>query len=244
LNSTPQVISTSYGDDEQTVPLDYATSVCNLFAQLGARGSSILFSSGDDGVGSGSCVTNNGSNTVVFQPNFPASCPFVTTVGATGGISPEFASGFSSGGFSNYFGQPRYQSTAVAAYLEAIGDANSNLFNASGRAYPDVAAQGENFQIVVGGEVEGVEGTSCSSPTFAGIIALLNDFRISIGKSSLGFLNPLIYAKLNAGLNDITLGNNPACGTDGFFALTGWDPITGWGTPDFGKLQAIVADLP
>ena len=56
------------------VPLDYATNVCNLFAQLGARGSSIMFSSGDDGVGGGNCVTNDGKNTKRFQPNFPASC--------------------------------------------------------------------------------------------------------------------------------------------------------------------------
>lgn len=47
----PQVISTSYDDDEQTVPLSYATSVCNGFAQLGARGISVLFASGDGGVG-------------------------------------------------------------------------------------------------------------------------------------------------------------------------------------------------
>jgi tripeptidyl-peptidase I len=47
----PQVISTSYDGDEQTVPLSYATSVCNGFAQLGARGISVLFASGDGGVG-------------------------------------------------------------------------------------------------------------------------------------------------------------------------------------------------
>ena len=62
------------------MPIDYATEVCNLFAQLGARGSSIMFSSGDDGVGEGNCLTNDGTNTKRFQPNFPASCPFVTTV--------------------------------------------------------------------------------------------------------------------------------------------------------------------
>lgn len=243
-DSLPQTFSTSYGDDEQTVPLDFATSVCNLFAQLGARGSSVLFSSGDDGVGSGTCATNNGSNTVVFQPNFPASCPYVTTVGATTGISPEVAADFSAGGFSNYFGQPSYQTTAVEGFLTALGATDGGLFNVSGRAYPDVSAQGENFEIVVGGERELVDGTSCSSPTFAGVVALLNDFRISIGKSPLGFLNPLIYTNLTAGLNDITSGDNPGCGTNGFSARAGWDPVTGLGTPDFGKLQAIVADLP
>lgn len=75
LNSTPQVISTSYGDDEQTVPLSYATSVCNGFAQLGARGVTLLFSSGDNGVGAkADCFTNDGKNTSSFLPAFPAGC--------------------------------------------------------------------------------------------------------------------------------------------------------------------------
>ena len=75
----PQTISTSYGDDEQTVPRDYATSVCNMFAQLGAMGVSILFGSGDGGVGGaglvkGSCFSNDGMNRTEFLPTFPASC--------------------------------------------------------------------------------------------------------------------------------------------------------------------------
>lgn len=106
-SSIPQTFTTSYGDDEQTVPFDYATQVCNLFAQLGARGASIMFSSGDDGVGAGDCRNNDGTRTVRFQPNFPASCPFVTTVGGTIRVNPEVAVSFSGGGFSNYFARPR-----------------------------------------------------------------------------------------------------------------------------------------
>jgi tripeptidyl-peptidase-1 len=71
----PQVISTSYGDDEQTVPYSFAISVCNGFAQLGARGISVIFASGDNGVGPGKdCFTNDGKNTTTFLPSFPASC--------------------------------------------------------------------------------------------------------------------------------------------------------------------------
>jgi tripeptidyl-peptidase I len=70
----PQVISTSYGDDEQTVPRDYARSVCGLFALLGLRGVNVLFASGDFGVGVGSCQTNDGTNRTQFLPMFPASC--------------------------------------------------------------------------------------------------------------------------------------------------------------------------
>ncbi|TBU30571.1 subtilisin-like protein [Dichomitus squalens] len=239
-DTIPQTFTTSYGDDEQTVPLDYATSVCNLFAQLGARGSSILFSSGDDGVGGGDCLSNDGTNTTKFLPNFPASCPFVTTVGGTIRINPEVAVSFSGGGFSNYFARPDYQSTAVSTFLTKLGSTNKGLFNTTGRAYPDVAAQGENFQVVIGGRVESVAGTSASSPTFAAVISLLNDFRLSQGKSPLGFLNPLIYSTGVPGFNDITSGTNPGCGTNGFTAGAGWDPVTGLGTPDFGKLQALI----
>jgi tripeptidyl-peptidase-1 len=70
----PQVISTSYGDDEQTVPIAYAKRVCNSFAQLGARGVSLLFASGDGGAGdiagndAEACVSNDGKNTLKYVP--------------------------------------------------------------------------------------------------------------------------------------------------------------------------------
>lgn len=124
LNKTdgiPQTITTSYGDDEQTVPNDYANKVCTSFAQLGTRGVSLLFSSGDSGVGGGDCKTNDGKNTVQFQPAFPASCPYVTTVGGTVKVSPETAVDFSGGGFSNYFATPSYQSNATSAFVSALG---------------------------------------------------------------------------------------------------------------------------
>lgn len=82
------------GDDEQDVPEAYAKRVCAGFAQLGARGISVLFSSGDHGVGvDGYCFSNakGKTNQRVFLPVFPASCPWVTSVGATKGFSPEVA---------------------------------------------------------------------------------------------------------------------------------------------------------
>ncbi|KIK61996.1 hypothetical protein GYMLUDRAFT_42425 [Collybiopsis luxurians FD-317 M1] len=240
-NELPSTFSTSYGDDEQSVPADFATEVCNGFATLGARGATLMFSSGDAGVGGGNCETNDGTNRVQFQPAFPASCPFVTAVGGTTGISPEVAvTDFpSGGGFSNLFARPSYQATAVSTFLTANGNKNAGLFNTTGRAYPDVAAQGQRFQVVVNGAVESVDGTSCSSPTFAGVIALLNDFKLAKDKTTLGFLNPLLYANPSA-LNDVTSGTNAGCGTNGFSARAGWDPVTGLGTPNFVKLQAVV----
>jgi len=236
----PFSFTTSYGGDEQTFPKEFAVRACNLFAQLGARGASIMFSSGDGGVGAGTCGTNDGTNRTIFQPVFPATCPFVTGVGATFQIAPEKGIFFSQGGFSVYFPRPSFQDKAVPPFLQKLGNTYKGLFNPAGRGVPDVSAQGEGFQVVVGGEVESVGGTSASSPTFAGIVTLLNDFRISNGKPSLGFLNPLLYSVGVPGFVDILLGNNPGCGTPGFNATEGWDAITGLGTPDFIKLKSLI----
>jgi len=70
----PQTISSSYDDPEEVAPLEYATALCDLFAQLGTRGASLIFASGDDGVGKGDCKTNDGSGRVQFIPEFPSSC--------------------------------------------------------------------------------------------------------------------------------------------------------------------------
>lgn len=89
-SALPSVISTSYGDDEQTIPFSYAGPACNMFAQLGARGVTVLFSSGDEGVGADDyCYSNDGTNSSTFLPAFPASCPYVTSVGATTNFTPE-----------------------------------------------------------------------------------------------------------------------------------------------------------
>ncbi|KAJ5219638.1 hypothetical protein N7468_008842 [Penicillium chermesinum] len=247
----PKVLSTSYGEDEQSVPEKYARSVCNLYSQLGSRGVSVIFSSGDSGVGA-ACETNDGKNTTHFPPQFPAACPWVTSVGATTEISPERASTFSSGGFSDLWDRPDYQNEAVSAYLTKLGDQWAGLFNPKGRAFPDVAAQGQNYAIYEKGRLGSVDGTSCSAPTFAGVIALLNDARIEAKQAPLGFLNPWLYSSADA-LNDVTVGGSTGCDGNSRFggapnggpvvpyaswnATEGWDPVTGLGTPNFAKLR-------
>lgn len=146
-NQLPAVLSTSYGESEQSVPPSYARAVCSLFAQLGARGVSVVFSSGDSGVGS-SCQSNDGAKRTKFIPGFPASCPFVTSVGGTYGRNPEGATDFSGGGFSDLFPRPAYQDQAVQGYLDRLGDDRwKGLYNPHGRGLPDVAAQAKNFII-------------------------------------------------------------------------------------------------
>lgn len=119
---------------------------------------SVLVSSGDGGVGS-ICQTNDGTNSTRFMPMFPASCPFVTSVGGTQGVEPERASDFSGGGFSDLFCRPRYQDKAVTEYLDTLGDQWDGLYNPEGRGFPDVAAQAFNYTVLNRGQYVSVDGT-------------------------------------------------------------------------------------
>ena len=224
----PQVISTSYADDEQTVPYSYAKSVCNGFAQLGARGISLFFASGDGGVGGdGTCFSNDGKNTSTFVPLFPSSCPYVTTVGATKFIpevvATDASNGFvSGGGFSYYFPRPAYQDAIVGAYVKSLGSQYKGLYNQNGRGYPDIAAQGYHFATIWNGTLVPLDGTSASTPAAAAVISLVNDALIAAGKSPLGFLNPWLYSGGYKAFTDVTNGRSFGCGTEGFPAVKGY----------------------
>jgi tripeptidyl-peptidase-1 len=250
----PHTISTSYGENEQSVPASYAQSICNLIGQLGARGVSIIFASGDTGVGS-ACQTNDGKNTTRFLPIFPASCPYVTSVGGTYRVEPEYAVDFSSGGFSDRWERPWWQEEAVDGYLKQLGDRWQGLYNPRGRGFPDIAAQGRNFRVYDKGRDTRVSGTSASAPVIAGIIALLNAAKLEAGQRPLGFLNPWLYqvAAPEAAFTDIVNGGSKGCtGIDIYSGLPapvvpyaswnatkGWDPVTGLGTPQFDKLLEL-----
>ncbi|KAJ7733969.1 family S53 protease [Mycena metata] len=241
----PSVLTTSYSFQAETdLTLPVATNLCNTYAQLGALGTSLLFASGDGGVSGGQAQSCGD-----YVPVFPATCPFITSVGSTGldqtpGVG-EIGSMFTSGGFSNYFPIPDYQAKDVAAYiawLDSLGTIpEDGRFNRSGRGFPDVSAQGENYEIVVDNQFGTVAGTSCSSPLFASVIALLNDELVAAGKPTLGFLNPFLYSSAGrAALNDVMFGDNPGCATDGFFGNPGWDAVTGLGTPNYTALRTAV----
>ena len=88
-----------------------------------------------------------------------------------------------------------------------------------------------------------IGGTSASAPVFAAILNRINEERIAVGKSTVGFVNPTLYANPQV-LHDITVGNNSGCGTSGFFAATGWDPVTGLGTPNYPAMLELYLGLP
>merc|ERR1711972_582026 len=248
MSDTPLVHSVSYGNDEiQQSSRQYMLTCNTAFMKAGARGISILFASGDQGVcGRSGCGLFRHAR---FHPDFPAGSPYVTAVGGTdfvtqGVIGDETAWSSSGGGFSDNFPIPDWQKTAVAAY-KASPDADlppSKLWNNTGRGYPDVAALGGQvnpYCVATGGSFEGVAGTSASSPVAAGVFALLNGLRASQNKAPLGFLNPLIYQNPTA-FQDVTSGVNGAGRKYGFKAIKGWDAATGLGTPDYEALSKVV----
>lgn len=250
-SALPQTISTSYGEEEQSVPREYALKVCDMFKQLGARGVSVIFASGDSGPGN-KCISNT-NNATYFESTFPAGCPWVTavggTTGGTAGGAPEKAVSFSSGGFSIYHPQPAWQRDAVGGYLQALPPATyAAFFNRSGRGIPDISAQAKRFTVHNRGVWTSIGGTSASTPVVAGMVALLNNARRAQGKPSLGFLNPWLYNNPTA-FTDIVSGAGVGCagraefGEDGasWNATAGWDPVTGLGTPRFDKLLELAA---
>ncbi|KAF7318269.1 Subtilisin-like protein [Mycena chlorophos] len=256
------VISTSYGYNEADLSAAYTARQCAEYAKLGLMGVTVLYSSGDNGVaGNGAlCLTPDGEQTPsgkIFNPSFPSTCPFVTSVGATQinpgktVADPESACQqviSSGGGFSNYFALPEYQQGAVQAYLSRNPPPYSNTtYNSTGtsRAIPDLSANGANYATAIEGGFYLVYGTSASAPVVASMLAMINDARLAAGKSTIGFINPAIYTPAFEGaFHDIVAGSNPGCGTRGFAAAEGYDPVTGLGTPQFDKLLELWMDLP
>ncbi|KAL6302074.1 peptidase S8/S53 domain-containing protein [Sparassis latifolia] len=211
-DASPQVVTTSYAFDESGVTASLATNLCNAYMQLGARGVSLLFGSGDGGVAG---FHYGGEACDDFLPTFPSGCTYVTSVGATQEVGPETAA-------------PCSGAIAVADYTQALGSTYGGLCNTAGRG---------NYQIVLNGGGASVVGTSASTPTFASIIALLNNELALAYQSPLGFLNPWLYGSAASALNDITSGSNPGCSTEGFPAAIGRDPVTGLGTLHYAELR-------
>jgi tripeptidyl-peptidase-1 len=258
LDSDSSVNSISYGWQGDLKQLNCKAADINVtdvnWAKLAAKGTSVMISSGDSGSGYTPVHSEGGAEKFKLYPSWPASSPWVTAVGATCFVDQvgseematlQFGSG---GGFSTDFDQTdaQWQKDAVAKYV-ALGTSTplakfppADAFDPNGRATPDVSALGEGFQVYVNGRVTSVGGTSASSPTFAGIVSLLNEARVKEGKATMGFLNPFLYANPDA-FTDVVKGTNaegrgPFASPYGFAAAPGWDAATGLGTPLFDKL--------
>lgn len=261
-SDAPWVHSISYGGVENTEDPVNANRFNTEIGKLGLRGISVFIASGDDGVAN--FPARQDPTKCGFFPSFPATSPYVTAVGATQGpedgkteIACTSATGggiTTGGGFSDYFPQPSYQADAVSAYLKSgVKLPPSGQFNATGRAYPDVAMMGHNYEIVINGQTFTGSGTSASTPVFAGVVALVNGQRLASGKPTLGFLNPALYKAavdqpsifndVTSGENNCAAGPNPDCCTYGFTAAKGFDPLTGHGSVKFDQFSKYFAAL-
>ena len=255
------VSSISYGsvESDNTASVMAATNAEAM--KLGLLGGSIFVSSGDDGVTNYATTSKLGC---AYNPSYPATCPYVTAVGATYASSwaapgegeivcqsnVDDAVITSGGGFSATFAAPNYTTSAVAGYFENVATAPLGGYAAGGRGYPDVALAGYGYEVVIGGATYSVSGTSCSAPAVAGMASLVNAIRLEAGAGSVGFLNPTLYADAGAFANDVTEGENNCvaedafCCDEGFHAAEGWDPATGFGSVDYAKFEALLtADL-
>ncbi|KAF5560294.1 tripeptidyl-peptidase sed2 [Fusarium phyllophilum] len=251
----PHVLSISYGDNEVSVPRKYAERVCSLFGLLTARGTTIVAASGDGGAKGASnstCRTNDGSDKDVTMSVFPATCPWVTSVGGvTSGAEPFEGAEFSGGGFSQYFPREKWQDSSIKSYVKALDGHLNGHYNASNRGVPDISISATSFITRLKGQAVGLRGTSASAPVVAAMLALVNDARVRKGKEVLGWLNEVLYSEeVQAALQDVTKGESRSCdfrkggSPGGWPAAKGWDAITGLGVPsDFQKLFDVLVDI-
>jgi subtilase family serine protease len=250
-------ISASIGEHYLT-----AAEVAGLHAALRAdldRHVTVVAASGDKGAASD---LHFGSTAPVKEVSLPASDPLVLAAGgtsltadrATGAYIGETAwntlpappmpgdgSSASGGGSSHLFARPGYQDRVPGAETT--------------RGVPDVAgdaAFNTGMAVISAGRHAGqamvrpATGTSAAAPFWAGLIALADQ----LAHRHLGFINPAIYRiargpLYHAAFHDITTGDNTFVLSHttitGYRAGPGWDPVTGWGTPDARVLVPLLA---
>jgi subtilase family serine protease len=230
------------------------------------RGMTVVAASGDIGAAAYQCdvysaLTGTAPAAPVKGVSLLASDPLVFSAGgtsltashATGAWISETAWGLASGnpgnqggsfqasggGFSRLFARPAYQ-----AGVPGIG---------ATRGVPDVSADASDrtgvavvFSNGTRDIVQGHGGTSASAPIWAALIALADQY----AGRRLGFINPAVYQiargpHYHQAFHDITRGNNtvkfPSTTITGYRAGTGWDPVTGWGSPNAQVLVPLLA---
>lgn len=156
----------------------------------------------------------------------------------------------SGGGFSSFYPVPDYQQSAIDDYFASAAAADNSPVSgySIGRGYPDITLAGYNYYTRIGGKYYTVSGTSASCPAVAGMISNINAARIAQNKGSLGWLNPVLYSQYRLFTKDITSGKihcvaSGICCDEGFWATPGWDPASGLGSLNYGKMEALLVSL-
>jgi subtilase family serine protease len=228
----PNILSESYGAEEDTVTASYAASYETIRQAMAAEGITIFVASGDQGAYASIRPLKVGSSV-------DATSAYVTAVGGTelstlnnGAWNGETAWTYndgtlgsdtgSAGGLSIYYAEPSWQTGP------GVSNSNSNGM----RQIPDVSSLASTpyINIYADGEYSEFGGTSCAAPFWAGAMSLIEQ---SLG-TRLGNIDPTLYAigaNASSSYHDITSGNNGV-----YSCTTGWDFVTGWGSADFGLL--------
>jgi subtilase family serine protease len=270
------VISMSYGGCEEGV------SVSNraVAQQANAEGITWMNSSGDSGAAG---CDLGGPSAAQYGPvvTFPADIPEITAVGGTefnesGSAGWSAANSATFGSAAGYIPEKAWNDTALGGGIWASGGGVSTVFPKpwwqsgpgvpadNARDVPDISltASGDHdgYLVYFSGQLFPVGGTSASSPSFAGIVALINQYMTAEGvqsKPGLGNINPTLYslAQNTTGvIHDITTGDNivpcvsksPGCATGsfGYKAGVGYDQVTGLGSVDAYNLVTKWTSLP
>lgn len=231
----PSVISISWGNPEKNWTEQAMTSFDQAFQAAALLGVTICCAAGD--AGSGDENPDVAAPDGLAHADFPGSSPAVLCCGGTRLVAANGTIGAETvwnadplrsaggGGISDFFALPAYQAAAGVP-------PSANPGGRIGRGVPDVAADADpatGYEVRVDGQNAVFGGTSAVAPLWAGLVALMNQHL----NKPVGFLNPLLYdaaVKAHA-FRDITTGNIGA-----YQAKAGWDPCTGWGSPDGAAL--------
>jgi subtilase family serine protease len=220
-----------------------------IFMEFAAQGQNLFVASGDGGAYYGKptlCQNFTNLNGCIF---YPADDPYITAAGGTdlatsgpgGSWLGEIGWVGSGGGYStNGLAIPSYQAPVINA---------SNQGSTTLRNIPDLAAEAntDNYYCANGGCQGGVGGTSLSAPRWAGFLALANQQSDGV---PIGFLNPTLYAigqgsNYTSDFHDLVKGNdtNQESPTK-FYAVAGYDLVTGWGSPNGQSLINALGPAP
>jgi subtilase family serine protease len=250
------VVSLSAGAGEQCFTPAEAAQVNSALQAAQRDRVTVVVSTGDSGAVTTACPPETGS-AAVKGVDLPASDPLALAVGGTslqaspvtGAYIDESAWNIPAsaggpraggGGFSRLFPRPAYQNG-----IAGIG---------ATRGVPDVAADadprtGMALAINGGGQdniLIGAGGASAAAPLWAAVIALADQY----AGRDLGFVNPALYrigrsAYYHQAFHDVTTGTNtvnfPTRTITGYQATLGWDPVTGWGSPQAQALVPLLA---
>jgi kumamolisin len=249
--SHTDVASIGWGVGEHFFTKEQVAQLHSILQGAKAQHVTVAASSGDNG-----SVSTTAGGTPVKEVSLPASDPLALAVGGTtltanpvtgsyvsettwnGGIgSASVTLGASGGGFSHLYARPGYQDgVAGIAKMRGVPDVAGDANQQGG--LPVILA-GPN-----GGAVNSNSTTGAATALWAGLMALADQD----AQHGLGFVNPAIYriarsSSYHKAFHDVTTGENMTLGpvNYAYHAGPGWDPVTGWGSPNAEVLIPLLA---